>query len=128
MRCNWPRATRPRTSSSVRPHANSSSRESTPYASAARFATSVSFRRAWRPVDAHTRAASQRPRRGTPRGCDESGQEVAHERQRLLALLDLRDVAAALEDLHARAVDPLAELLGVDGRDERVLRAPDHER
>jgi hypothetical protein len=76
-----------------------------------------------------TRTAIRRAgRRGRGRDREPRPQERDHQVARALGVVHERPVPAVLEDLHARARERLALALGVLGRDEQILAAPDHER
>ena len=72
MRCSRPRRSHERTASSLSPHARSSPSDSTPIASAAAAATSVSTFRSRGPPEFHTAPACRTARHTGPRGCHES--------------------------------------------------------
>ena len=56
------------------------------------------------------------------------GEKRADERERLRAPLDLRQMAALVDDLDAAARDACAELGRILDRDECILLAPEDER
>src|SRR5436305_11101070 len=73
-------------------------------------------------------------RSGRPRPCParaervDAAEEAPQEPDRLLGALDLRDVAAVLEDDLLGIGQPLGDVALEPGRDEAVARAPHEER